>query len=281
MYGSGEVEEITGLSSAAYEYSDNNFLMDELDDGSPKVKSRSLVTFSKDLRFMVCLSDISTTSTPEYVIESFPVSESGIYIMADISTTEGIKYRKYRYTLEELGIGSDETIREIALGCAGLFGRPNNCLLIIATNLHTHFYTYHLSDNGQIGRVYETETDVIENFVTDAIDGSYTGIHAYTSNQVPNIFYTVRATYGIGDYRYYFAKNTLTRLANSGFYLSKEESEGYTSDTIGLYRQNYGTYITKDDRFIIGNRGGFTSYRGFIAQINNENHNIVHFSLYR
>ena len=274
MYGSGEVEEITGLSSAAYEYSDNNFLMDELDDGSTQVISRYLVTFSKDLRFMVCYS---TLSGNERVIESFPVSENGIYIMADI-TTEGVKYRKYRYTLEELGISSDEVIRDIALGCAGLFGRPNNCLLIIVTTLHTHFYTYHLSDNGQIGRVYETETDVIENFVTDAIDGFP---YLYTSNQVPHIFYTVRNIVHTGDYTYYFAKNTLTRLANSGFYLSKEESSFGRTDFVQLCRQNFGTYITQDDRFIVGTPGGFTSYPGFIAQINNENNNIVNFSLYR
>ena len=270
MYGSGEVQEITGLSDAEYEWSDNNFLMDELQDGAAKVKSRTLVTFSKDLQFMVCRSNISTNSTPEYVIESFPVSESGIYQIVGISSS-GTEYKKYRYTLAELGISSNENIKDIALGCAGLNGNSKECLLIILTDLHTHFYTYHLSDNGVIGRVYETETNVIENYMTDPLDGTS---YIYTSNQTPNIFYTIDYSRNITDNNYYIIKHTLTMLPNSQPYLVSDNGNLFKRDSISFNRQNCGTYITQDDRFLVVNvsPGSSSSYIGALIKINGETH---------
>ena len=128
-----------------------------------------------------------------------------------------------------------------------------------------------VSDNGVIGRVYETETNVIENYMTDPLDGSP---YIYTSNQTPNIFYTIDYSINITDNNYYIIKHTLTMLPNSQPYLVSDNGNLFKRDSISFNRQNCGTYITQDDRFLVVNvsPGSSSSYIGALIKINGETH---------
>ena len=163
---STEVEEIYGASNDDYTIIDNaNVGITKYPDTEDEVTQRFCMAFSKDTNY--CVSAVrlngSTTDT-DYAIESHIVTDEGLQIQGSNSDTEGIIYKKYRYTKEELGLGENEVVKEIALGAAGVLSQSKDCLLMIrttdsvttsgTTKYYLHFYTYHLNDNGVIGKAY-------------------------------------------------------------------------------------------------------------------------------
>lgn len=173
-----EVEEIYG--TVVYENYDVNsadILLGRPPDGSEKINilGRQIFTLSKDGNY--CVSYVVGADTNTKYIESFPVNDNGLYYNASAgATTDNIIYKKYRYTFEDLGLYGDyeeiaTDILDICFGAPGFGGVTTKCILAItykakvdADNygVYVKFITYHLSDNGIIGRAYDYETDYID-----------------------------------------------------------------------------------------------------------------------
>lgn len=179
------VQEINAVSQSDYVFHDNSMLTGNPPDGQEKMNYRPVVKLSRDCNFMV---SVVTNNKDLYhyrdyywdhCIESHAVNENGAYYSASSgATSEEIVYKKYRYTKEELGIAENEKVTDIFFGAPGLDDNPNKCLLILKTKMQTdngttarlHFYTYHLTDNGVIGRVSNNEQISIDNLIFDARD---------------------------------------------------------------------------------------------------------------
>lgn len=158
--------------------------------------------FSKNLDYCVRLTRLNDLD--EIYIESYAINSNGLYIQQSTSLSGELATKKYRYTKEELNILNDEEIVDIAFGCPNLLGDSTKCLLIILTSKESvqstddiqytdfivHIYTYHLKENGVIGKEYDNET-VIE--VTQNIDTITTleRTKIATANLDPNRFFVL------------------------------------------------------------------------------------------
>ncbi len=136
-------------------------------DGT-EVSSRNILAYSKNLDY--CVSAVKLKNDSAIYIESNMITSSGLVIQASTGDDNNIIYKKHRYSYEELGIERTENIRCATLGFPGLDNNETKCLLLIVTtgynaNVRIHFYTYHLTENGAIGKMYESEKNVIFNYI--------------------------------------------------------------------------------------------------------------------
>ena len=172
-----EVEEIYGTVDEAYDVNSAEFLLGTPPDGSEKInyRGREVFALSKDGNY--CASFVTGETTGTKYIESFAINNNGLYYNASASDTgSSVIYKKYRYTFEELGLYGDygevaTDIINIFFGAPGFGGVSNKCILAIVykakedaddETAYCKFITYHLSDNGIIGKAYEYETDYID-----------------------------------------------------------------------------------------------------------------------
>ena len=197
-----EVEEIYGINVSEYEYKQLN--LPTQDDETEEAITRKCLAFSKDLNF--CVSAVTINGT-KYV-ESYPINENGAYTIntgvdvgsGSVNTGEP---KKFRYTYEDLGLDSaNANIISLALGQKGAGGYDDRCYLIMLTSLkdtdttyysyQLHIYTYHLEENGQIGKLYDYEENVVENLTSENIVSSTTKwnllFNIATSNLEPGYF---------------------------------------------------------------------------------------------
>lgn len=170
-----EIEEIYGVNSDNPVYKQLTGLSDTDPVTEETITSRDLVAFSKNLDYCVCRSVINEQT----YVESYAINDDGIYIQGDINGSGETTYKKYRYSYADLGLSADEEIQDLELTAPGFMGYADRCLLIIATrqitknqdntastvNERIHVYTYNLTENGVIGKMYDTQQDVIENYV--------------------------------------------------------------------------------------------------------------------
>ena len=183
-----EVEEIYGISDNPYTLTRLSGILSKDPDSDTEVKTRNYMTFSKENDYCVSITTLSTNDGKQY-IESNPIGENGLYILASKNLQGEITYKKWRYTKEELGIEESESIKDIAIGKAGLMGKNTQALLAIATlnesteKIKVHFYTYHLEENGVIGKMYENETNIIENLVYEFTPK----IYDYSLSYIPSV----------------------------------------------------------------------------------------------
>lgn len=165
------VEEIYAPSNEPYTSEAMNTLLPNEPDSEVQITSRKFLAFSKNLDY--CVSYVTTSDNQKYIYSN-GVDSDGLYISASKNSQGEITYKKYKYTLEELGIESNENVCSICLGAPGLNNRNYLCLLVIATyqdnavennktRFKYHFYTYHLNENGVIGKMYDNEKYVIFN----------------------------------------------------------------------------------------------------------------------
>lgn len=179
LYGSMQsgIQEIYAAKNEEYANDEMNGLLTKDPDSESTVTSRSMLAFSKNLDYSVSNVVVNGTN----YIESKAVNSDGLYVQASANASGEISYKKWRYSYDELGIGSNETVGAICLGMPGLMNDMHLCLLVIATyeynpsddnedgqiktRIRYHFYTYHLNENGVIGRMYDSEYGVIENIV--------------------------------------------------------------------------------------------------------------------
>lgn len=164
------VEELYGISDNPYTIELLSSLLSKDPNSDIRVTSRSNMAFSKENDYCVSVTKLSTGDGKQY-IESNPVGENGLYILASSNMQGEITYKKWRYSKEELGINDDEVIYDTVIGKAGLMGRDKQALLAIVTfnsttnMVRVHFYTYHLEDNGAIGRMSANETNIVQNLI--------------------------------------------------------------------------------------------------------------------
>lgn len=158
-----EVEEIYGINGDISVNSNlSKFEKDPITDDA--VVSGNY-TFSENFDFMV---RIETISGKQY-IGSYPMNDKGLYILQSAGIGGTVTTKKYRYTKSELGIADKESIVTLKLAP----GTSGTTLLYITTretvveddvtkyNNYLYIYTYHLRENGTIGREYESETNLI------------------------------------------------------------------------------------------------------------------------
>lgn len=162
-----EVEEVYAQKVENYNVKTTDIGLTTYPDSIDKITHRGLIAFSKDGNYCVSavfLNESNASGYKDFYIESHPVNENGMIINSSAGLSGDTIYKKYRYSKEELGISEDETISEINIGSNGLLGYSDRCLLLIRTNQYLHFYTYHLSENGVIGKSYENERYIINNY---------------------------------------------------------------------------------------------------------------------
>lgn len=164
----GGIQEIYGTMGDQYTIDKSNFATGTPPNGATAITGLGQTVFSFDGKYCVRVvtADDGNGSVLPY-IESFAVNDSGnlTYQYTSGLTNEDITCKKYRYSLGDLGLPSNATIKSIALGASGLDGSSNKCVLSILYyiqsgsyyNYSIKFLTYHLSDNGAIGQMYSGE----------------------------------------------------------------------------------------------------------------------------
>lgn len=162
-----EVEEIYGLSADGASIKNFNSYLTTDPELNKKLNSGS-VFFSKNLDYAI------TTQTDEdgnNYIYSLPVGQDGVYVMASTSMGGETTYKKYRYTDQELFGGVEGTISAMAIGAGGVDGDPKKCYLYIirkeGDKQYLYVKTYHLRENGVIGREYSGEETIDLKYVLD------------------------------------------------------------------------------------------------------------------
>lgn len=270
-----EVEEIYGVDG---EYTlIKQIKMDKTDPlTGDSITATKSVTFSKELGYCVRVTQLNNQD--EDYIESYAVNSNGLYIQQSASAGGNTQTKKYRYTKSELSIDNDESIIEVALGAGGLHGAYNKCPLIILTEqtidsttyVYAHIYTYHLSDNGIIGKAYGTE-DAISNLketIYSQTSSNKVYVRIATFNTTPLHFLIFR------DFTDYRARKLYSaEIANSlsGLY-SLNIFEEYDNINGGNPRR---IDVSVDDRFVwtTGHSSDSTSdYVCKIFKINPENY---------
>lgn len=247
-----DVEEIYGINVNEYEFKKLN--LSNYDSDTEEAITRTCLAFSKDLDF--CVSAV-TIGSNKYV-ESYPINEDGAYAIKTYVPVEGGSLnigeaKKYRYTYEELGL-ENEII--LGMGLTQKYGGYGSklCYLIILSYIHNeelnnytlrvHIYSYHLEENGQIGKMYDNEELITENLVEDiftssSISGKY---HIVTSNLDSGDFIIIsKGTYYSGS----IGRNIYTH-------------EAYVIIGQHSFTQSYGLSMgsaefSDDDRYIQSN----------------------------
>lgn len=129
--------------------------------------------FSKDGKSLIRLA-INTEDASDIKIFSNAFLNNEIVVMASAgATTDEIIYKKYKYSLSELGINN--YVSGMQITCGGVKGESDLAYLVVletkevsdGSSAHTdilHIYPYHLSDNRQIGPLTgETVTNLTLN----------------------------------------------------------------------------------------------------------------------
>lgn len=274
-----EVEEIYATSSNDYDINIGDIGLVKYPDTEDTVVSRTNISFSKDGNYCVStvkLNDLS--STVEY-IESHRVNVDGLIVQASAGISGGINYKKYRYTKAELGIDTDEVINDIQFGAAGFLGYNDRCLLVIKTlktitdgsattyQRFLHFYTFHLNDNGVIGKEYEGEPYVVNGYKIQYSTSSTETINGFIfTNTDPNVFISLR-TYYNGNNILAAKRNSITPIMNDGkvnlnvFFGAEVIAGGDSIKEPSITK----LHITADDKFITAGSSRYNSTGSIIV----------------
>ena len=262
------VTEIYKAAEEEYIFNSNNIGNSNPPDGQPKTLYRRKIQLSHNADYAVILgASVTNPTVNDYYIESFPVGENGIYYMASSgATSETIEYKKYRYSRQELGIPDDEEIFDVILGSPGLDGNSQRCFLVILTSAGMRFYTYHLKENGIIGKEYNSQSGIIYNLLV--VDDDFKGNKSvYASATLYNVFYSISS--GTTYLRGYSGKKAelIFSVVNNNISYQLLTDDWYA---IGgdVYYNSYGyePYFTRDGKYILFNSaadsGTEYGYRG-------------------
>ena len=199
------LEEIYGIADEPFDADMMNFATNEPPDGASAIDEIQGLCFSQDGNYCVRWG---TTKDDTKVVESFAINENGLYYQATKgATTEDITYKKYRYTWEELGLVSSDgtvasSITDIAFGCSGFNSYSWKCTLAIIydakvsdeTHRYLKFITYHLDNEGIIGKAYDNE-DIVD-FSVDITSDKYSKIVGDLND--PDVFFAFYNNSGYG-----------------------------------------------------------------------------------
>lgn len=275
-----EVQEIYGASVNDYDIEDANIGLTTYPDSTDEVVSRTNIAFSKDGRYCVSVVKLNDINSSEYYIESHPVNKNGLIIEATAGENNETIYKKYRYSKAELGLNDDEIISSIVIGSPGFLGYSTKCLMFIKTyakklrenttstydyKYYLHLYTYHLNDNGVIGKEYNAARYEIQNY-KEEIPYDYNIVF---SNTQPATFFLLRYYY---DNSYLcIRKCSVSYIAdisgnlNISYILGAEIRFG--SGDVGFNDLN----TSLNDTYIYCScSGGFAGSEGWIITLDNE-----------
>ena len=215
--------------------------------------------FSKNLDYAVRLVNYQG----EKCIESYPISEDGFYVSQSIGLNGEIKTKKYRYTMAELGISSEEKIACMALGAPGAMGDGQKAYLLINTYIententgavskeYIYVFIYHLRENGIIGKEYENESAVFFKYELKDISLFETSVvrKIYTfNNDADRFLMTTTYTYGSST-----STIRTGKIYKENILLSERKS--FDDTNVDLY------FLSADDKY-------FTPYANAIYQSN-------------
>lgn len=265
-----DLEEIYGSNTENPVVTQMNFINGTDQISGITITNREFINFSANLDYCVSLT---TDSNSNKYIESYPVNENGLYIMGSIGQTSNeVVYKKYRYTLAELGLNG-ETILDIRLSNPGALGYTDRCLLYVVTKyqnpsnnnyyaMKLHIYTYNLRENGAIGKLYESQTGVIEHYSNEIVTNMGSAELALIAplNLQPNKLYIIReannGNYGNGTgYTVYTITISWSILANSNDpIVITQTSKSYTTGSVDSYVDvSTEAVVSADDRYITFN----------------------------
>lgn len=282
------VEEVYATTVNNYSIYEASARISQDPDSTNKVVERKLITFSKDGNYCVSVTKLNDLSSTETYIESYQVTENGLVINASAGENNETIYKKYRYTKAELGISNDEDILDIKFGAPGFLGYSTKCLLLIKTcksssqKYFLHFYTYHLNDNGVIGKEYNGENYAIQNYQVEYTDIETIGsIYNYAdklegiifSNNDPTVFLSIRDYDDMGMYpKIYGRKITIIPILNNG---QVELNISFGAEILiwsGSGTQMHSSIsklsITQDDKYITSGAHDYNEY-GIILELDN------------
>lgn len=263
-----EVEEVYGVNdNVPYTITETSMGIGTPPDNSEKVSFRNRLKISPDGNYCVSWT-VGETTNANYV-ESLPINDDGIYYIVSAGATGGTTVKKFRYTFEELGLVDSQgrvatEITDFAFGCAGLGNSSNKCVLAIAYrtqyveneqtkyNHGVRLLTYHLSENGVIGKEYDTETVLVDDTIM-CLENHYTSANLFlvASNNDPLsmfVFQIYLSTY------YYIRLGKIkiqenTSLYNTMIYWNDlKKTNDYNIDYTDLQ-------ITIDDSYIYFRKG--------------------------
>lgn len=258
---SGDVEEIYSPDTDNYSYKRASTRLIQEADSEDTVTKRDFFAFSKDNKFCVSMAYLNgNTTNTDFVIESHAVTEDGLVINASSGENGEVIYKKYRYSKEDLGLRSGEVIQKIKLGAPGFCGDNARCVLAIyctdassgSIKYYLHFYTYNLLENGAIGKMYDSQKFVVNNYEVEINEQIEDIIF---SNTDPTIFFTFIGAIKYSSKFYCKRYQLLTILDENGVanvslssgidnYISKSDSSHYLPYPRDIF-------ISKDDKYIV------------------------------
>lgn len=239
-----EVEEIYGLSADGANINNFNSYLTRDPELNKKLNSGS-VFFSKNLDYAI------TTQTDEdgnKYIYSLPVGQDGVYVMASTSMGGETTYKKYRYTDQELFGGVEGTILAMAIGAGGVDGDPKKCYLYIirkeGDKQYLYVKTYHLRENGVIGREYAGEETIDLKYVLNLKDRENAVIRIIPCNLSIEKFFIIYVKDS------YISKNAigiiLCKLYNNNVLFGTEKLHQFSDSNVNI---NY-IDIAQNDKYI-------------------------------
>lgn len=267
------VEEIYGLNTENIE--SKAFISNTMDITGEIDIGTNLIAFSKNMDY--CVRQIQESGSETRYIESFQVTENGFAYQSSTSMGGEVSYKKYRYTMSELGIGEDESITSIAFGPQF---ETNKCYIYFLTrkddtdtnNSICKLYVkeYHLNDNGVIGKEYDNQNvvDLTKEIYTETTGLFGDGI-VVTYNNSANSFLIIQgspySSYGksskiykgevtlnqifIAENPYSFSipsrksfggRNNYTMSQNDKYVYPSNRSLSYTVYEVVIFLDNYG-----------------------------------------
>lgn len=297
-----EIEEIYGVNSDNPVYKQLTGLSDTDPVTEETIASRDLVAFSKNLDYCVCCSVINEQT----YVESYAINDDGIYIQGNTNGSGETTYKKYRYSYADLGLSADEEIQDLELTAPGFMGYADRCLLVIVTrqmiespstmNFKLHIYTYNLTENGVIGKMYDAQQDVInhiETLYTSTSRDNSAIMRIASFNLKSNKIYVIKGIYGgIGSNSSYDLYDITLSNTINGFlvsyvkynYISEYESSNTPKrgNFVISSDDKYASFINLSDgggyktpliyidindiprlgRTYVGNRGGVVNVKG-------------------
>lgn len=203
-------------------------------------------TFSKNLDYAVRIVNYQE----KQYIESYPISENGLYIMQSTGINGAIETKKYRYSKSDLNIPEDEEINTLALGTGGILGDNKKAYLFVITHVKDsqgaiskefiYVFTYHLRENGTIGKEYENEKIIFIKYENLNIYGSKYERRIYTFNNNPDKFlFTETNAESASDYSII----KIGKIFNEDLILS--QSQSFNEMNVKNYK------LSSDDKYFI------------------------------
>lgn len=272
-----DLEEIYGSNTERPVVTQMNFPNGTDEISGITITNREFINFSANLDYCVSLT---TDSNSNKYIESYPVNENGLYIMGSIGQTSNeVVYKKYRYTLAELGLNG-ETILDIRLSNPGALGYTDRCLLYVATihqnssgsycTITLHIYTYNLRENGAIGKMYESQTGAIEHYSSEIITNStaYGRASIAPLNLQPNKLYIITGeSRGYNNNSGYKVNNITISWSNpynsnNPIVVTKTQKTYSTGSSDSYVEISGEAVVSADDRYITFNSA--TMYRNML-----------------